>query len=59
VFIDIDSYWNAQETELPPFTVPEILAICDQLHEPTRDLFEKVITDKLRDEVLRVERIKP
>lgn len=46
--IDIDSYWEPQD-QIPPFDPKAVLDICDDLHEPVRDLFEATITDKLRE----------
>lgn len=48
---DIDSFLD--ENEVPEFDVNAILGICDRLHTPVRDVFESLITDKLRNEVLR------
>lgn len=47
--IDIDSGWNAPADDLPEFAVGEVLGLLDQLHAPVRDVFERMITDKLRD----------
>lgn len=49
---DVDSFWE------PPAGIPEwdeaqLLKTCDTLHAPIRALFETVITDELRNEVLR------
>jgi uncharacterized protein (TIGR04255 family) len=52
MWIDIDSFW-LPEKEFPEFEVRELTEKCDQLHTPLRALFEKIITAKLRDEVLR------
>lgn len=49
--IDIDSYWTPSEGT-PEFDVDRILASCDELHGPVRSLFEGLITDRLRQEVL-------
>lgn len=51
---DIDSFWEPSGG-IPEWDVDWLLGQCDQLHAPIRALFEGVITDKLRDEVLRVE----
>jgi uncharacterized protein (TIGR04255 family) len=47
--IDIDSGWNAPADDLPEFVAGEVLDLLDQLHAPVRDVFERMITDKLRD----------
>ncbi len=49
--LDIDSYWAPED--VPPFDLKELLATCDELHRPVRDLFESLITEKLKKEVLR------
>lgn len=50
--LDIDSFEN-QEELVPEFAVDAILSVCDRLHEPVAGVFEAVITEKLRKEVLR------
>lgn len=50
--VDIDSFWTGQEP-LTEFSIDVTLATCDELHRPVRQLFEGIITDRLRDEVLR------
>ena len=55
-FIDIDSYWTSPDDDLPGFDTSLILEICDALHAPTRQVFESSITEKLRRDILRVER---
>lgn len=52
MWIDIDSFWLHEET-LPEFDSEALVAKCDELHTPLRTLFEKLITSKLREEVLR------
>jgi uncharacterized protein (TIGR04255 family) len=47
-FVDIDSYWNAPDDDLPAFETPAILRICDDLHGPTREVFENSIGEGLR-----------
>lgn len=51
--IDIDSAWQAVETESRPFEREAIGEVLCALHAPVRSLFEQSITDKLRNEVLR------
>jgi len=50
--MDIDSFWIPSE-EIPKFDVKALLTTCDELHVPVRTLFERLITDRLREEVLR------
>lgn len=50
--LDIDSFWQAAD-EVPEFDTELILRQADALHEPVRGIFESVITDRLREEVLR------
>lgn len=49
---DIDSYWQSGD-EIPEFTVDHVLAQADDLHSPVRGVFESLISDRLREEVLR------
>jgi uncharacterized protein (TIGR04255 family) len=53
--LDMDSYWADDEGSLRDFDAEWVLATCDRLHDPARMTFEAAITDKLRDEILRVE----
>ncbi len=48
--LDIDSFWIPEA--LPSFSTGEIMDIAHALHSPVRALFERVITEKLRKEVL-------
>lgn len=50
--MDIDSFW-APSDGFPEFDIEMLLAMCDDLHAPVRSLFERLITDRLRKEVLR------
>jgi uncharacterized protein (TIGR04255 family) len=50
--LDIDSYWMAAG-EVPEFIVESIISKCQDLHEPVSQLFENLITERLRKEVLR------
>lgn len=52
MWIDIDSFW-LHEATLPEFDTDSLMAKGDELHTPLRAIFEKLITPKLRDEVLR------
>ena len=49
--MDIDNFWVPEA--VPSFGVAELLQRCDDLHKPVRALFESLITEKLRKEVLR------
>lgn len=49
--IDLDSFWGP--AELSDFSVPSLVKECEGLHEPLSRLFERIITDRLRNEVLR------
>lgn len=50
--IDIDSFWSPTEA-VPEFDAGMLSTVCDELHAPVRRLFERLITDRLREEVLR------
>ncbi len=50
--LDIDSYWQSAD-EVPEFDAEFILQQADALHSPVRGVFESVITNRLREEVLR------
>jgi uncharacterized protein (TIGR04255 family) len=50
--VDIDSYWTASD-EIPNLDSKRVLSICDSLKRPIRGLFERIVTDKLRSEVMR------
>ncbi len=50
--LDIDSFWQAAD-EVPEFDMEFILHRADNLHDPVRGVFESVITDDLREKVLR------
>jgi uncharacterized protein (TIGR04255 family) len=49
--LDLDSYW--QPSEVGDFSVEILMQECERLHEPLSIVFERIITDRLRDEVLR------
>ncbi|TNB67202.1 TIGR04255 family protein [Arthrobacter sp. BB-1] len=51
--IDIDGAWTPPTGVIPEFDVEEILQVCDRLHSPIKDVFESLISEKLRNEVLR------
>jgi len=50
--LDIDSYWQPSD-EVPEFDRDRILDLADTLHKPVREVFERLITSRLREEVLR------
>jgi uncharacterized protein (TIGR04255 family) len=50
--LDIDSFWTPGEG-IPEFDIETLLTTCNELHTPVRGLFECLITDRLRKEVLR------
>lgn len=50
--LDIDSFWQSGEV-IPEFDSDFILEQADALHVPVRGVFESLITDRLRAEVLR------
>ena len=49
--IDIDSFWSP--AEVPELDIQKILSAANELHTPIRALFESLITERLRREVLR------
>jgi uncharacterized protein (TIGR04255 family) len=53
-FIDTDSYWTPPHgSRQEEFDLENTLAIADRVHAPVSDLFERAITDRLRNDVLR------
>ncbi|WP_081005169.1 TIGR04255 family protein [Rhodococcus rhodochrous] len=52
--IDTDAAWSDVEGGIPEFNVENMLNILDRLHSPIKNMFEALITDKLREEVLDV-----
>jgi uncharacterized protein (TIGR04255 family) len=50
--LDIDSFW-LPTGDVPEFTVDMIVDLCVDLHKPVSGLFERLITERLREEVLR------
>jgi uncharacterized protein (TIGR04255 family) len=50
--LDIDSFWIPSEGT-PEFNAEAVLRTANDLHAPVSSLFEHLITDRLRDEVLR------
>lgn len=51
--IDVDSYWVSGDEEIEEFSSEHVLSRCDTLHRPIRAIFERSVTEALRDEVLR------
>lgn len=49
--LDMDSYLTPVGT--PEFVLEDLIETMERLHAPLRQLFERLITDRLRDEVLR------
>ena len=49
---DIDSFWSVGDV-VPPFEPDAVLKRADELHGPVRSVFESLITERLRKEVLR------
>ena len=52
--VDIDSYWTPSES-ISEFDPSALLSIFDELHAPVSAVFEEIITDDLRNDVLRKE----
>jgi len=50
--LDIDSFWVPTDN-VPELDPKELLTLGDELHQPVRTLFENLITERLREEVLR------
>lgn len=53
--IDIDSSWEAPKDNLPEFDPQTVLDQLTHLHQPVREYFERTITDRLRNDLLRKE----
>lgn len=49
--LDFDSFWEDAGV-VPEFVSSELLERCDDLHDPVRAMFEGLITDRLREDVL-------
>lgn len=52
--LDIDSFWQPSETH-PALGTASVLEVVDRLHMPVREVFESLITENLREEILRGE----
>jgi uncharacterized protein (TIGR04255 family) len=52
--IDIDSFWAP--AEIGDFSAASFMEVFQQLHEPLREVFERAVSDHLRDEVLRIQK---
>lgn len=50
--LDMDSF-QTYDDYIPPFKADEILETADLLHKPVKNVFEDLITERLREEVLR------
>jgi len=50
--LDLDSYWMPKDGT-PEFEPDRLERICDDLHEPVQDMFDGLITERYKDEVLR------
>lgn len=51
--LDVDSFWTPANGT-PEFSLTSAMEISDRLHSPVDELFESLITERLREEVLRV-----
>lgn len=51
--LDLDGAWLPPQRSVPEFDIDAVTRTLDELHQPIRTLFESLITQKLRDEVLR------
>lgn len=52
--LDIDSYWTPSHGT-PEFQLEEVMSKTDILHSPVRVLFESLIKDRYRSEILRTD----
>lgn len=52
--LDMDSF-RTYDDYIPPFKAGDILETADLLHKPVKNVFEGLITERLREEVLRHE----
>lgn len=53
--LDLDSFWQPNDQEVHDFDVEEILRTCVLLDEVAHEVFERAVTDRLRDEIMRKE----
>lgn len=53
-YVDMDSF-QTYDDYIPPFEAGDILETADLLHKPVKNVFEDLITERLREEVLRHE----
>lgn len=44
---DFDSFWAATD-EVPEFESSDVMVRCDELHQPQTEMFEQLVTDRLR-----------
>ena len=54
--IDTDGAWQPVAQAIPEFSAEDVELILNDIHEPISLIFESLITDRLRNEVLRDER---
>jgi uncharacterized protein (TIGR04255 family) len=52
MYLDMDSFWTPGDVT-PEFDIDGVVQLCDRLHDPVRTLFESLVTDRLRNEVMR------
>lgn len=53
--LDADASWNVEQGGfIPPYSSEGVLGVADRLHKPVTQLFENLITDRLKKEVLNV-----
>lgn len=50
--VDTDGAWVDASGRIPEFDSESILGVCDSIHSPIKLMFESLITDRLRKEVL-------
>lgn len=48
--LDLDSYWEPSTDEFREFNPEEVREVTMRLHDPVRDIFERAITDELREQ---------
>ncbi|MDN6534086.1 MAG: TIGR04255 family protein [Yaniella sp.] len=51
--LDLDGAWLPPQRSVPEFDIDAVTETLDELHQPIGALFESLITERLRDEVLR------
>ncbi|KWW99038.1 hypothetical protein LI90_670 [Carbonactinospora thermoautotrophica] len=53
--VDLDCFWQPADGQLPDFVADQVMECVTELHEPIEEAFLYVITERLKDEVLRKE----